>query len=48
MLCDWSSFQYTTDGGTAAEWYEKVCDKIILADDTRDGVESLLEHCEGL
>ena len=48
MLCDWSSFQFTADGGTAVDWYNKEGDSMILSDNTRDIVEDILDRCEGL
>ena len=48
MLCDWSSFQYTEDGGTAKDWYESEGSSMILSDNTRATVERILRLCKGL
>lgn len=45
MLCDWHSFHYFKDPeSTAYRWYQDNKDKMILSDNTRNIVESLIEY----
>lgn len=44
MLCDWHSFSKKDPTSTAANWYSKNKDKMMLSDNTRQVVEKLLTY----
>ena len=44
MLCDWHSFSLRDSESTAYNWWNKNKDKMILSDNTRNTVESLIVY----